>query len=59
MDKPSNILWRITVRPGSNEDVTIVLAVTTDCAAQGAICTEDGRKLSNRLELVVSGPPDG
>ena len=23
---------------------------------QGAICTEDGRKFSNRLELTVSGP---
>ena len=56
MDKPSNIPWRITVRPGSNGDVTIVLPVTTDCNAQGAICTEDGRKLTNRLELTVSGP---
>ena len=56
MDKPSNIPWRITVRPGSNGDVTIVLPVTTDCDATGAICTEDGRKLSNRLELTVNGP---
>ena len=56
MDKPSNIPWRITVRPDSNGDVTIVLPVTTDCADDGAICTEDGRKLSTRLELTVSGP---
>ena len=34
----------------------IILPVTEDCDAQGAICTEDGRKLSNRLELTVSGP---
>ena len=27
-----------------------------DCAAEGAICTGDGRKLSNRLEFTVSGP---
>ena len=59
MDKPSNILWRITVRPGSNEDVTVVLPATTDCDGQGAICTEDGRKLYSRLELTVFGPPDG
>ena len=39
-----------------NGDVTIVLPVTTDCAATGGICTEDGRPLSTRLELVVSGP---
>ena len=56
LDKPSNIPWRITVKPDSNEDVTIVLPVTTDCNAQGAICTGDGRKLSNRLEFTVSGP---
>ena len=56
MDKPSNIPWRITVRPDSNGDVTVVLPVTTDCDAQGAICTGDGRKLSARLELTVSGP---
>ena len=59
MDKPSNIKWRIMVRPDSNEDVTIVLPATTDCEAQGAICTEDGRKLSNRLVFTVSGPVKG
>ena len=52
----SNVGWMITVRPDSNGDVTIVLPITTDCAAQGAICTWDGRSLSNRLELSVSGP---
>ena len=51
-----NIHWRITVQPDGNGDVTIVLPVTTDCDAQGAICTGDGRKLSNRLEFTVSGP---
>ena len=56
MDRPSNILWRITVQPDSNGDVTIVLPVTTYCSAQGAICTQDGRKLSNALNFTVSGP---
>ena len=55
MDKPSNIKWRIMVRPDSSGDVTIVLPATTDCEAQGAICTEDGRKLSNSLVFTVSG----
>ncbi len=55
MDKPSNIKWRIMVRPDSSEDVTIVLPATTDCEAQGAVCTEDGRKLSNSLVFTVSG----
>ena len=55
-DKPSNIAWLITVKPHGNGDVTVVLPVTTDCDAAGAICTGDGRKLSNRLEFTVSGP---
>ena len=56
LDKPSNIRWLITVEPDSNGDVTVVLPVTTACDADGAVCTGDGRKLSNRLELTVSGP---
>ena len=56
LERPGNIRWEIHVIPNSNGTVTIVLPATTDCNAQGAICTEDGRKLSNRLELTVSGP---
>ena len=55
LDKPSNIRWLITVEPNGNGDVTVELPVTTDCNAEGAICTADGRKLSNRLEVTVSG----
>ena len=55
-EKGSNIGWTITVKPDSNADVTIVLPATTDCDDQGAICTGDGRKLSNRLEFTVTGP---
>ena len=51
-----NIHWEITVTPSGNGDVTIVLPVTTDCGVQGAICTEDGRMLSNSLNFTVSGP---
>ena len=53
--KGSNIGWEIVVKPDSNGDLTITLPATTDCDAQGAICTDDGRMLSNRLELTVSG----
>ena len=52
----NNIGWIITVTPDSGADVTIVLPVTTDCGATGAICTEDGSKLSNSLNFTVSGP---
>ena len=56
LEPPGNVRWEITISPESNADVTVVLPATTDCGAQGAICTEDGRKLSNRLSLTVSGP---
>ena len=55
LEGPSNIRWEIVIEPDSAGDLTVVLPVTEDCANQGAICTEDGRKLSNRLELTVSG----
>ena len=55
-DKPSNIPWLITVKPQGNGDVTIELPATTDCDADGAICTGDGRKLSNPLSFTVTGP---
>ena len=54
-----NVRWEITVQPSSNADVTIVLPITTDCTVQGAICTGDGRKLSSRVELTISGPGGG
>ena len=58
-DKPSNIPWLITVKPLGNGDVTVVLPITTDCNAAGAVCTADGRKLSNSLKFTVSGPVRG
>ena len=56
LEQGSDIGWRITVRPNSDGQVTITLPITEDCDAQGAICTEDGRMLSNELVLTVSGP---
>ena len=54
--KPSNIPWRIEIKPQGAGDVTIELPATTDCDAGGAICTGDGRKLSNPLSFTVTGP---
>ena len=56
LNPPSNVGWEITVEPSGNGPVTIVLPVTADCAAQGAICTGDGRKLSNETTVAVAGP---
>ena len=52
----SNVGWEIHVQPDGDGTVTIVLPATTDCTAEGAICTQDGRKLSNSLNLTVPGP---
>ena len=56
---PGNEQWTITIQPDGHGAVTIILPITEDCDATGAICTEDGRKLSTELELRVSGPGGG
>ena len=56
LERGKNLRWEISVTPGGNGDITVVLPATTDCSVQGAICTEDGRKLSNRVEVTVPGP---
>ena len=52
----SNQTWTITVEPKGNGAITVTLPATTDCNDSGAICTSDGRKLSNSLSFTVSGP---
>ena len=49
-------LWEITVEPDSDAAVTVVLPITEGCGSDGAVCTRDGTKLSNRSELTVPGP---
>ena len=50
-----NDLREIHVEPSGNGDVTVLLPATTDCAATGAICTADGRPLSNASAATVAG----
>ena len=56
LEPPSNIGWRIRVQPSVSTDVVIFLPATTDCTADGAICTRDGRMLSEEVSLTVPGP---
>ena len=56
LEPGKNVRWEITVTPSSSAAVAITLNATTDCSAQGAICTEDDRKLSGGLEFTVNGP---
>ena len=52
----SNQNWTITVEPSGNGAITITLPATTDCDAEGAICTGDDRKLSHATTVTIAGP---
>ena len=39
LERGKNIRWEISVSPSSSDAITVVLPVTTDCDASGAICT--------------------
>ena len=47
---PSNVGWRITVRPDSDAAVALLLPANIPCDDAGAVCTRSGKRLSRRLE---------
>ena len=49
-------VWAITVTPDTREDLSITLAPVSDCDADGAVCTSDGRALSVVPAHIVIGP---
>ena len=51
-----NRRWELTVAPAGHADVSIALEPAVDCAAAGAVCTADGRKLSSQPSTLVPGP---
>ncbi len=51
----SNLSWDITVEPAGTGAVAIELPATPDCTTTGAICTGDGRALSNSPSATVAG----
>ena len=53
----SNRRWNVTVEPASKADLNVSIAATTDCEADDAVCTADGRKLSNAIAATILGPP--
>ena len=40
-------VWSITVTPATREELSITLAPSADCEADGAVCTSDGNALSS------------
>ncbi len=63
LDPPSGKRWGVVVERRKSdaeyatEDFTITINPTENCNDEGAVCTEDGRKLSNRLFARIKGPP--
>ena len=52
----SNQSWTITVEPSGFGDVNITLPGNRACSASNAVCTSDGRQLSNSPSATISGP---
>ncbi|MCY4454665.1 MAG: hypothetical protein OXC01_22265, partial [Immundisolibacterales bacterium] len=55
--KTSFDAYRIWVRPSGPGTVTIALHPPDSCNSSSPTCTPDGRKLSERIEAQVIGPP--
>ena len=53
----SNQSWTIHVEPDGWGAVAITLNAGNACTGSGAVCTTDGRQLSNTLTATVQGPP--
>ena len=49
-------LWELTVEPDSAADVTVTVAAGAACGTPAAVCTSDGRALSNTISATVRGP---
>ena len=49
-------LWQLTVEPNSLVDVTVTLAAGAACGTPAAVCTKDGRALSETISATVAGP---
>ena len=52
------VVWEIEIEPDSLADVTVSLAAWRPCDEAGAICTADGRVLSQDISATVSGPEE-
>ena len=49
--------WDITIEPSGESAVGLTLAVASDCAAAGAICTANGRALSEAVTVSIAYGP--
>ena len=56
-------IWTVSVTPEGHRAVTVEIEADVDCQSSAAICSADGRRLYNRMELTVEprdkNPPIG
>ena len=50
------VVWEFEIEPDSDGDVTVSLDAGRPCGEPGAICTADGRSLSEGISTTVEGP---
>ena len=57
-DEPedSEQVWEFELEPGSDDDLTLRIDPGRSCDKPGAICTADGRSLSEGIVRTVQGP---
>ena len=53
------VVWEFEIEPDSDGDVTVSLDAGRPCGEPGAICTADGRSLSEGIATTVEGPEAG
>ena len=53
------VMWEFEIEPDSDEDLTVSLEAGRPCEEDGAICTPDGRSLSEEISTTVEGPDTG
>ena len=53
------VVWEFEIEPDSDGDVTMSLDAGRPCGEPGAICTADGRSLSEGIATTVEGPDTG
>ena len=49
-------VWEFEIEPGSDDDLTMRIDAGRPCDEPGAICTADGRSLSEGIATTVEGP---
>ena len=58
-EQDREVVWEFEIEPDSDGDLTISLDAGRPCGEPGAICTADGRSLSEGISTTVEGPDTG